>query len=177
MRNIVEGRYFLSALEHVIRNPVYYGITLWFLAAKWVTDFCNNEPNLIPVLQDAGVTEAILNVLSTDIPASPEILSELPNLLAALCLNETGLAAFIKARPLNAISDIFMSRKYLSSMGNDTAAAMGSAMDELLRHQPALREPGIKAIVAMVENLIVLGRSPSITISIGTCLFIFLIIL
>ena len=126
-------------IELIIRNPSYFGTTLWNAATRWITDFVNNEPSLLPVLQDAGLHDAILEVLSTQIPASAEILSELPNLLAALGLNERGLEAFEQYSTLESMVGVLVDEKYLPHMGQNTSVILGGAMDELLRHQPALR--------------------------------------
>jgi hypothetical protein len=54
-------------IETIMRCPAYFGNTSWVYAAKWITDFSNNEPNLIALVQDAGVHEAILDVLEREV--------------------------------------------------------------------------------------------------------------
>jgi hypothetical protein len=73
VRSVVEGE-LLSTIETIMRCPAYFGNTSWAYAAKWITDFSNNEPNLIAVVQDAGVHTAILDVLETDVPPSSDII-------------------------------------------------------------------------------------------------------
>ena len=45
---------------------------------------------------------------------------------------------------------------------------LGSAMDELLRHQPSLRPTGIKAIVQLMEQLVKYGEDTSVTVKTGS---------
>lgn len=98
MRTVIEGS-LLNSLEIIIRNLQYFGTTLWSSASKWVTEFCNNEPSLLHVVQDAGIHEAFLEVLKSNPPPCADILADLPNLLSAICLNERGLALFRKYKP------------------------------------------------------------------------------
>lgn len=123
LRSVIEGT-FPRTLELIIRNPSYFGTTLWSSATKWVTDFCNNEPSLLTVLQDAGVQDAIFEVLASQIPASAEVLQELPNLLAAMSLNERGLAAFETHSTLACVVQVFTSSRYGDG---DRALAIQSA--------------------------------------------------
>ena len=125
LRSVVEGT-FPRTLELIIRNPNYFGTTLWSSATKWITDFCNNEPSLLTVLQDAGVQDAIFEVLSTQIPASAEVLAELPNLLAAMSLNERGLAAFEKYSTLSCVMQVFSSSKCVERLSNICLRSCGA---------------------------------------------------
>ena len=42
----------------------------------------------------------------------------------------------------------------------DTASTLGNAMDELMRHQPSLKESATAAIIQLLEELCALGRDP-----------------
>lgn len=78
VRTVVEGE-LLPTIETIMRCPTYFGNTSWAYAAKWITDFSNNEPNLISVVQDAGVHTAILDVLDAEVPASSDIIQVRPD--------------------------------------------------------------------------------------------------
>jgi len=52
----------------------------------------------------------------------------------------------------------------LSGAGNSssgTASQLGSAMDELMRHQPSLRVEAINSIIKLLNRLIEMGRNPN----------------
>ena len=173
VRTLVETP-FLGVLETILRGPDYFGTTLWGQAAKWVTDFCNNEPAMLPVLQDAGIPKAIFAVLSVGVPPSAEVLSDLPGLLSALCLNARGLEDFLAARPLNVISSVFLNKKYLPCMTSETPFHLGSALDELLRHQPSLMATGVETVLNLLQRLVEMGSAPGIVVVIGKYLFLFI---
>lgn len=89
------------------------------------------------------------------VPATREVLGSLPNVFSALCLNARGLASFTRYSPFERLFRVLHSPIYLSAMRRrrssdpigDTATNLGSAMDELMRHQPVLKTPAITAIV------------------------------
>jgi E3 ubiquitin-protein ligase HUWE1 len=170
MRTVVEGS-LLGSLESIIRNPQYYGTTLWSSASKWVTEFCNNEPNLLHVVQDAGIHDAILEVLKYNPPPCADVLAELPNILSTICLNEHGLKLFAKFDPLQSLQQIFATPTYLPHINNETAATLGSAMDELLRHHPTLGDHGADAIISLLTQLLKMGEDPEVVAITGGCDF------
>ena len=163
LRSSVEGP-LTNTLKVLLQNAAYFGNTLWGHAARWLTDFCNNEPALLTVIQDAGVQDVILEVLGNAIPASGEVLADLPNLLSALALNARGLAALKASDVLPAITCTLTSPKYLSNFGQNTAVVLGSAMDELLRHQPDLKEKGILAVRTLLDQLHTVGNDESLKV-------------
>jgi len=151
------------------------------------------------------------------VPATKEVLSSLPNVFSALCLNSRGLDAFVQYRPFDRLFRVLFSPDYLPAMRRrrnsdppgtlwctaltwmylvnwlckyysrnfcfsvyknciifscsvvrwhcccvnvdvivrhgglcvlgDTASSLGSAVDELMRHQPSLRSEATKAII------------------------------
>ena len=166
-RTLAENSTLLSSLEIIFRSPEYFGTTLWDQAAKWVIEFCNNEPALLPVVQDAGIPDAVYSVLANGIPASMEVLVDLPALLSCLCLNARGLKSFIAAHPLDSISAVFLNKKYLSCINADTPVMLGSLFDELLRHQPTLLQSGVQTVINMLQHLITLGNTPGIVVLTG----------
>ena len=49
------------------------------------------------------------------------------------------------------------SRRRSSDPLGDTASNLGNAMDELMRHQPSLKAQAMKAIVKLLEEVVLLG--------------------
>lgn len=128
-----------------------------FLAATEVTTvFIFHEPSQLSTLQDNGLPGVVLNsVIKKQIPATREVLSSLPNILSAMCLNSRGLQSFIAAEPFDHLFSVLVSPEYLPAMRKkkgtdqvgDTASSLGVAMDELMRHQPALRTNVMTALI------------------------------
>ena len=83
------------------------------------------------------------------------MISSIPNVFSALCLNTRGLNGFVKCKPFHRIFRVLISPEYLTAMRRrrtaepmgDTASNLGNAMDELMRHQPSLKPEATSAIV------------------------------
>ncbi|CAH1120985.1 unnamed protein product [Ceutorhynchus assimilis] len=158
-----------SALKNIIANAEYYGPSLFLLATDVVTVYVYQEPTVLPALQDNGLTNIVLNsLLMKEVPATREVLGSLPNVFSALCLNARGLELFARHRPFEKLFHILLSPLYLPAMRRrrssepsaDTASNLGNAMDELMRHQPSLRQDATVAIVSLLEELVFLGSDP-----------------
>lgn len=120
------------------------------------TVFIFHEPSQLSALQDNGLPGVVLNsIISKQIPVTREVLSALPNILSAMCLNARGLQEFIAAEPFDHLFSVLISPSYLPAMRKkkgadpvgDTASNLGVAMDELMRHQPTLRVNIISALI------------------------------
>lgn len=165
IRHIMEGT-LPESLKHIISNSEYYGPSLFLLATDVVTVYVFQEPSLLSSLQDNGLTDVVLQaLLKKDVPATREVLGSLPNVFSALCLNTRGLESFTRYNPFDKLFRVFISPVYLSAMRRrrssdpmgDTASNIGNAMDELMRNQPSLKTPAIKAIIKLLEEIVELG--------------------
>ncbi|CAN0188024.1 unnamed protein product [Lampetra planeri] len=158
-----------TSLKHVISNAEYYGPSLFLLATEVVTVFVFQEPSLLSSLQDNGLTDVMLHaLLIKDVPATREVLGSLPNVFSALCLNARGLQSFVRCQPFERLFKVLLSPDYLPAMRRrrssdplgDTASNLGSAVDELMRHQPSLKTDATAAIIKLLEEICTLGRNP-----------------
>uniref|UniRef100_UPI00358F3842 E3 ubiquitin-protein ligase HUWE1 isoform X5 n=1 Tax=Myxine glutinosa TaxID=7769 RepID=UPI00358F3842 len=158
-----------TSLKHIISNAEYYGPSLFLLATEVVTVFVFQEPSLLSSLQDNGLTDVMLHaLLIKDVPATREVLGSLPNVFSALCLNARGLQSFVRCQPFERLFKVLLSPDYLPAMRRrrssdplgDTASNLGSAVDELMRHQPSLKTDATSAIIKLLEEICSLGREP-----------------
>lgn len=168
IRHLMEGS-LPNSLKNLIANAEYYGPSLFLLATDVVTVYVYQEPSLLSALQENGLTDIVLYALLVkEVPATREVLGSLPNVFSALCLNNRGLEAFAKYNPFEKLFNILLSPKYLPAMRrrrsseptNDTASVLGNAMDELMRHQPSLRQDATMAIINLLEELVYMGTDP-----------------
>lgn len=90
------------------------------------------------------------------VPANRDVLGHLPQAFSALCLNERGLRAFMDCNPFEKLFKVLLSTKYLNAMrrrrnssdpAGDTAVSLGTAIDELMRHQPTLKPTAMNAVI------------------------------
>lgn len=165
IRHVMESSLPIS-LRHIISNAEYYGPSLFLLATDVVTVYVFQEPSLLYSLQDSGLTDVVLQaLLKKDVPPTREVLGSLPNVFSALCLNSRGLAAFVQYKPFDRLFEVLLSPVYLQAMRRrrssdpmgDTAANLGNATDDLMRHQPSLKTEATKAIIRLLEELVKLG--------------------
>jgi E3 ubiquitin-protein ligase HUWE1 len=139
-----------------------------------VTVYVFQEPSLLSSLQENGLTDVVFHALLVkDVPATREMLSSLPSVLSALCLNDAGLKAFVACQPFQRLFEVLISPAYLPAMRRsrrsaalngaasgsgvqaglgDTASNLGNAMDELMRHHPSLRTDAVKAIITVMNK-------------------------
>lgn len=173
IRHIMEGS-LPSSLKHIISNAEYYGASLFLLAIDVVTVYVFQEPSLLHSLQDNGLTDVITEaLLMKDVPPTREVISSMPNVFSALCLNSRGLNAFINCNPFQSLFKVLLSPEYLPAMRRrrtaepmgDTASNLGNAMDELMRHQPSLKVAATNAIIQLLKHLGCLGGDTT-----NTCL-------
>lgn len=159
-----------NSLRHIVSNAEYYGASLFILATDVITVYVFQEPSLLSTLQENGLTTVVLQAfLSKEIPATREVISTLPNVFSALCLNSRGLESFSSCKPFEKVFKVLISPEYLSAMRRrrsadpmgDTASNLGNAMDELMRHQPRLRQDATIAIVNLLNELCALGSNPN----------------
>lgn len=169
IRHLMDGSLPLS-LRHIISNAEYYGPSLFMLATDVVTVYVFQEPSLLSTLQESGLTDVVLQaLLKKDIPATREVISSLPNVFSALCLNTRGLEAFRAQKPFDKVFKVLLSPEYLPAMRRrrssdpmgDTASNLGTSMDELMRHQPSLRTDATTAIINLLNELCSLGSNPN----------------
>ncbi|KAG2455475.1 HUWE1 ligase, partial [Polypterus senegalus] len=157
----------LNFLKKAIQDPAFSdGIRH---ATEVVTVFVFQEPSLLSSLQDNGLTDVMLHaLLIKDVPATREVLGSLPNVFSALCLNARGLQSFVQCQPFERLFKVLLSPDYLPAMRRrrssdplgDTASNLGSAVDELMRHQPTLKTDATTAIIKLLEEICNLGRAP-----------------
>ncbi|KAJ8970022.1 hypothetical protein NQ314_001451 [Rhamnusium bicolor] len=168
IRHLMEGT-LPNSLKNIIANAEYYGPSLFLLATDVVTVYVYQEPALLSALQDNGLTDVVLHsLLVKEVPSTREVLGSLPNVFSALCLNTRGLESFAKCKPFEKLFNILLSPNYLPAMRRrrsseptaDTASNLGNAMDELMRHQPSLRQDATLAIINLLEELVYLGTDP-----------------
>ncbi|KAK4337308.1 hypothetical protein RND71_043594 [Anisodus tanguticus] len=168
IRHLMDGS-LPKSLKHIISNAEYYGASLFMLATDVVTVYVFQEPSLLSSLQENGLTDVILHaLLAKDIPPTKEVLTSLPNVFSALCLNSRGLESFKSYKPFDKVFKVLISPEYLPAIKRrrsndpmgDTPSNLGTSMDELMRHLPSLRLSAITAIINLLKELCKLGSDP-----------------
>lgn len=87
------------------------------------------------------------------------MIQAIPNAIGALCLNQAGQDQ-LSCRPsiIPGIFAIFTSERHLKVLQDkENAVLIGTAMDELIRHHPALKGPVFEALRATLGKIEQLG--------------------
>ncbi|KAJ1553896.1 hypothetical protein HK405_006594, partial [Cladochytrium tenue] len=157
MRNLVETSLPNSILA-IFENARLFGASILGLAITIMSTFVHNEPTSLGILQELKLPQAFLRVAKGSIPWSPEVISALPNAFGAICLNQAGLDAFNEARPIPHYLEILTSEDDVHYLQDkDLPHLVGISMDELVRHQPSLKQGVMEAIIQVLRRIIELG--------------------
>lgn len=137
--------------------------------------FVHNEPTCLGVIQENGLPEAFYRVVEHGLEPAIEVchtiiflsfpshrvyqvIQAIPNAIGALCLNQAGQDQ-LAARPniIPCLFSIFTSERHQRILQEkENAVLIGTAIEELIRHHPALKErvvDGIKMTLAKIEEL------------------------
>ncbi|MCO5577300.1 hypothetical protein L7F22_031127 [Adiantum nelumboides] len=146
-----------ACLCSIFRHAKVFGGGVFSLAASVMSDLINKDPTCFPVLHAAGLPAAFLESISAGVLPSSDAVGCIPHALDALCLNHTGLQAVNDCKALDCFVKIFTSKSYLKALSGDTPAAIASGLDELMRHAPSLRGPGVDACINILKTIANIG--------------------
>ncbi|KAK3827071.1 MAG: hypothetical protein J3R72DRAFT_374295 [Linnemannia gamsii] len=139
LRNLIETT-LPATLRDIMETPAALGNSIYAHAINTMTSFIHNEPTSLSILQEAKIPQTLLASLSKDIPASNDVVMNLPGAFGAICLNAAGLEMFTKDFDVKKFFDVFSSVPHVRVFqDSDIASTLGVSMDELVRHQPTLK--------------------------------------
>lgn len=149
-----------ACLAAIFRRAGDFGGALFALAASVMADLIHHDPLCFPALEAAAVPEAFVDAVKAGVPPAGEALCCLPPALGALCLNSSGLARVRDAGALESVATVLTGPAYLRALQGDTPSVVGAGLDELMRHVPALRPDGVRAMGDALRKLCCLGGLP-----------------
>jgi hypothetical protein len=138
-----------NALIEIIDNAEAYGGNLVSLIATLLSDVMNSDPHVVRHVHESGLANSFIKMLVDTksgepvLPAVPELIMAIPNVLSALALTEDGANAVKDANPFPAVLRIFYHSKYAMPQSrcllNEMTAIVGTGLDEIMRHVNSLR--------------------------------------
>jgi E3 ubiquitin-protein ligase HUWE1 len=178
MRNLIDSAEVLDSLRQVLNNAHIYGSNVWASAVGILTSFIHNEPTSYSVIAESRLGESFLAAITKDssasadkaeeaVPEEPpanwtpgllpvgEAIIAVPQAFQALCLNEAGMKLVKDSHALSYFFRIFESPAHVKTMEQDPElpAHLGSAFDELVRHQPTLKPEILLAVQNTVQRV------------------------
>ncbi|WFD20690.1 HECT-type E3 ubiquitin transferase [Malassezia caprae] len=159
LRNLIDTP-LVPALRTIMEHPGLFGTSVLAQAVTIMASFVHNEPTQLVTIQEHKLPEAFLSVVQGDLEPSFELLNAFTTAIGALCLNETGLHQMtsqpIVPRVLRALTD---ARYHRVLLDRDNANIFGTAVDELVRHHPSLKEGVQSELVRLLEGLVASGHA------------------
>lgn len=163
VKKVMANRSVFGANVLAIGKPNYFSVAFGsanytFQAINIMATFIHNEPTCLPVIQEAGLPEAFYTVVESGLEAVIEVVQSIPNALGALCLNQVGQDQ-LASRPgiIPGFFSIFTSEKHQRMLQEkENAVIIGTAVEELVRHHPSLKNQvfdAIKQTMAKIEEL------------------------
>lgn len=125
-----------------------------------MSTFVHNEPTCLPVVQEAGLPEAFYSVVESGLEPVIEVIQAVPNAIGALCLNQIGQNQLAE-RPdiIPGLFSIFTSERHQRVLQDkENAVLIGTAVEELIRHHPSLKQSVFASIKATMEKIYSLGK-------------------
>lgn len=159
LRNLVE-----SSIPHTIKKVLehanVFGPSIFALVTNVTTTFIHNEPTSLPVIQEIQVPQTFLKVFNGYDTPNFEVLFSAAHAFGAICLNSAGLEMFKESNPLPHFYELLTAPSFASNtydVGN--APALGTTMDELIRHHPSLKHKVFKFVNDLMLKVIEVGNT------------------
>lgn len=148
-----------NSLKTVFSKPQYFSPSVYSATINVLSNIIHNEPTSLSILQEADVPQTLLRSLKESIPASIDVINSICNCFGAICLNEAGIKSLTESTVINDLFKIFLNTDYLLCIREaDFLSSLGSSLDELVRHHPALLNLVLDNILALLKNTCELGN-------------------
>lgn len=161
LRNLIE-----SSIPHTIKKVLehhkLFGSSVFSLVVNVTTTFIHNEPTSLSVLQEIQLPQTFLRNFAEYDQPDCEVLMAALHAFGAICLNSAGLEMFNQAKPLPHFFELMTERNFVTNpveVGGVTA--IGTSMDELIRHHPKLKSEVFLCANQLLINVIKVGNSES----------------
>ncbi|KAI0699215.1 hypothetical protein BC835DRAFT_1412679 [Cytidiella melzeri] len=151
----------LKSTKKIMANRTVFGPNCLAIAINIMGTFVHNEPTCLGVIQEAGLPEVFYSVIEAGLEPVIEVIQAVPNALGALCLNQTGQDQ-LTARPniIPALFAIFTSEKHQRVLQEkENSVMIGTAVEELIRHHPALKDAVLESIKLTMGKIEELGNA------------------
>lgn len=152
LRNLIDSP-LLASFNTIILHPTTFGPIILAATIDDVAQIIHNEPTAYSILEEEKVIDTILGNYSNLFLPSGELYLSLLEVLGAIVLNNNGLAKVVESKAietfLNKPLDLKLAKELVAS---DMSTNIGCSLDELGRHNPALRPIISAALKKMVEG-------------------------
>lgn len=159
VRNLTETQ-LPTSIKLIIQNKAVFGYQIYSLAINMMSTLIHSEPTSLVILQEAGLPEALYDAIDSEIEPAFDVIAAIPAALGALCLNEVGLKQLNERKAIQSIFAVFTREKHVKILRDrDHASVVGSTIDELIRHQPSLKQAVLDATLDFLRRIDSIGSA------------------
>jgi hypothetical protein len=152
VRNVIDSEV-IGSLRLILEDLDLFGGFIGMLASKLLAVIIHNEPTSYAALHENGLPQAFLKMIAKGIPPSSELISAIPNVFDAICINTQGKELFSQHN-FDRFFRIFESVEHCKVMTKGHCASdTGAGMDELLRHHPELKDNFVKSLNKTMKDV------------------------
>ncbi|KAJ3553706.1 hypothetical protein NM688_g3471 [Phlebia brevispora] len=151
----------LKSAKKIMDNGDVFGPSILAIAINIMATFVHNEPTCLGVIQENNLPESFYRVVESGLEPAIEVIQAIPNAIGALCLNQAGQDQ-LAARPsiIPSLFSIFVSERHQRILQEkENAVLIGTAIEELIRHHPALKDAVFDAIKTTLTKIEELGNA------------------
>ncbi|CAI1858360.1 hypothetical protein SEUBUCD646_0B05560 [Saccharomyces eubayanus] len=153
IRNLIDSPILVS-LKKILENKFVFGLNLITYTLDVVQKVINSEPTIYPVLVEAGLIPYIVDNFPKLLGPSAELLSLLPDVISAICLNSEGLNQVKEKGLINHLFDFLLDADHARILtGGDRSTEYGTDIDELARHYPDLKANIVEALCDVIRKM------------------------
>ncbi|ODV78923.1 uncharacterized protein CANTADRAFT_65601 [Suhomyces tanzawaensis NRRL Y-17324] len=149
LRNLFDSP-LLENFNKILTNPGVFGPAILSSTIDSVFYIIHNEPTAFSILNEAGVIDTILDNYESFLLPSELLLTSLPEVIGAVCLNGEGLKKVIEKKTIETYFKSLSNFELSNEMESTTN--LGCTFDELGRHYPTLKPIILKETKKLVER-------------------------
>src|SRR5579859_7598046 len=152
VRNVVDSEV-IGSIRTVLDNLKIFGGFIGMLASKLLAVIIHNEPTSYSALHESGLPQAFLKMVANGIPATQDLITTIPNVFDAICINAQGKELFSQYN-FDGFFRVFESLEHCKVMTKAHCASdTGAGMDELIRHHPELKDTFLTSLLKMMKHV------------------------
>ncbi|KAK9474312.1 uncharacterized protein V1510DRAFT_373980 [Dipodascopsis tothii] len=155
LRNLIESS-ILSTLAKIFLHPKIIGSSVVMTSVDIMSTFIHNEPTSYNIISESKLPQVFID-------AVPELIklpktSAIPYALGAICLNNSGLELVKSSGVIASFFEIFKDPAHVQTISlTNVPGTAGVAFDELVRHQPSLKDDILAQVVETIKAIIAYG--------------------
>jgi hypothetical protein len=159
LRSIIDGK-LPVLLKSMLENSQLAGPSIWTRCCALLCEIINADPMIFPELTDKGLPQMLLTSLELYSPLleNVEVALSVTNIISAISLNlDQGLPLVKDLKPVKLVLNLYTKFDNPAAqrmVSVDFSLSLGSALEELYRHVPSLRETGIALAVDTFREII-----------------------